>query len=43
MHPMKRLGKAEEIAYGFIFLASSQSSFVPPLILKLTAAIYQDR
>ena len=35
MHPMKRLGKAEEIAYGFIFLASSQSSFVPPTNIEI--------
>ena len=28
LHPMKRLGKAEEIANGFIFLACDDSSFI---------------
>jgi NAD(P)-dependent dehydrogenase (short-subunit alcohol dehydrogenase family) len=28
LHPMKRLGKAEEIANGFIFLAGDESSFM---------------
>jgi NAD(P)-dependent dehydrogenase (short-subunit alcohol dehydrogenase family) len=28
LHPMKRLGKAEEIARGFIFLATDESSFM---------------
>jgi NAD(P)-dependent dehydrogenase (short-subunit alcohol dehydrogenase family) len=28
LHPMKRLGKSEEIASGFIFLASDDSSFM---------------
>src|SRR5665647_2826011 len=28
LHPMKRLGKSEEIASGFIFLASEDSSFM---------------
>ena len=27
-HPMKRLGKSEEVANGFIFLASDESSFI---------------
>ena len=28
LHPMKRFGKAEEIANGFVFLASDESSFI---------------
>ena len=28
LHPMKRLGTAEEIANGFLFLASNESSFM---------------
>lgn len=28
LHPMKRLGKAEEIANGFVFLACDDSSFI---------------
>lgn len=28
LHPMKRFGKSEEIANGFIFLASDESSFI---------------
>lgn len=28
MHPMKRFGKSEEIANGFLFLASSESTFM---------------
>lgn len=35
MHPMKRLGKAEEIAKGFIFLASEDSSFVSGTALEI--------
>jgi NAD(P)-dependent dehydrogenase (short-subunit alcohol dehydrogenase family) len=27
-HPMKRLGEAEEVAKGFLFLASNESSFI---------------
>jgi NAD(P)-dependent dehydrogenase (short-subunit alcohol dehydrogenase family) len=32
---MKRLGKAEEIANGFIFLASNDSSFVNGTSLEI--------
>jgi len=35
LHPMKRLGKSEEIAAGFIFLASDESSFVTGTILEI--------
>ena len=35
MHPMKRLGKPEEIAKGFIFLASDDSSFVSGTALEI--------
>lgn len=35
MHPMKRLGKVEEIANGFIFLASKDSSFVSGTALEI--------
>ncbi|MBC7412775.1 MAG: SDR family oxidoreductase [Bacteroidia bacterium] len=35
MHPMERLGKAEEIADGFIFLASNQSSFISGTTLEI--------
>lgn len=35
MHPMKRLGKSEEIAAGFIFLASEDSSFMTGSTLEI--------
>lgn len=35
MHPMLRLGKAEEIADGFIFLASNQSSFISGTTIEI--------
>lgn len=35
LHPMKRLGKSEEIAKGFIFLASDESSFVSGTALEI--------
>jgi NAD(P)-dependent dehydrogenase (short-subunit alcohol dehydrogenase family) len=35
LHPMKRLGKPEEIAKGFIFLASEDSSFVTGTTLDI--------
>lgn len=35
MHPMKRLGKAEEIANGFIFLACDESSFISGTTLEI--------
>ncbi|MCC6371871.1 MAG: SDR family oxidoreductase [Bacteroidia bacterium] len=35
LHPMKRLGKSEEIATGFIFLASNESSFVTGTALEM--------
>lgn len=35
LHPMKRLGKSEEIAMGFIFLASDDSSFVSGTSLEI--------
>ena len=35
LHPMKRLGRPEEIAKGFIFLASDESSFVSGTTLEI--------
>ena len=35
LHPMKRLGKSEEVAKGFIFLASDDSSFVTGTTLEI--------
>ncbi|MGD0340289.1 MAG: SDR family oxidoreductase [Bacteroidales bacterium] len=35
LHPMKRLGKSEEIADGFIFLASDDSSFMTGSALEI--------
>lgn len=34
LHPVKRLGKTEEIASGFIFLASEESSFITGTALE---------
>jgi NAD(P)-dependent dehydrogenase (short-subunit alcohol dehydrogenase family) len=35
LHPMKRLGKSEEIANGFIFLAADESSFITGTSLEI--------
>jgi NAD(P)-dependent dehydrogenase (short-subunit alcohol dehydrogenase family) len=35
LHPMKRLGKSEEIANGFIFLAADDSSFITGTSLEM--------
>jgi NAD(P)-dependent dehydrogenase (short-subunit alcohol dehydrogenase family) len=35
LHPVKRLGKSEEIAAGFIFLASDDSSFITGTTLEI--------
>lgn len=35
LHPMKRLGKSEEIAAGFIFLATDDSSFITGTTLEI--------
>ena len=34
-HPMNRLGKADEIADGFMFLASNQSSFISGTTIEI--------
>lgn len=36
---MKRMGKAEEIANGFIFLASDDSSFVTGTALEIDGVL----
>jgi NAD(P)-dependent dehydrogenase (short-subunit alcohol dehydrogenase family) len=35
LHPMKRLGKSEEVATGFIFLVSDESSFITGTTLEI--------
>jgi NAD(P)-dependent dehydrogenase (short-subunit alcohol dehydrogenase family) len=35
LHPMKRLGTPQEIANGFIFLASDESSFISGTTLEI--------
>jgi NAD(P)-dependent dehydrogenase (short-subunit alcohol dehydrogenase family) len=35
LHPMKRLGKSEEVASGFIFLSSEESSFVTGTTIEI--------
>jgi NAD(P)-dependent dehydrogenase (short-subunit alcohol dehydrogenase family) len=35
LYPMKRLGKPEEVASGFIFLASDDSSFLTGTALEI--------
>jgi NAD(P)-dependent dehydrogenase (short-subunit alcohol dehydrogenase family) len=35
LHPMKRLGTSEEVASGFIFLASDDSSFITGTALEI--------
>ena len=35
LHPMKRMGKSEEIASGFIFLACDDSSFITGTKLEI--------
>ena len=35
LHPMKRLGKSEEIASGFIFLASADNSFMTGTAIEI--------
>jgi NAD(P)-dependent dehydrogenase (short-subunit alcohol dehydrogenase family) len=35
MHPMKRLGTSEEIANGFVFLASNESSFMTGTCIEI--------
>ncbi|MCX6273856.1 MAG: SDR family oxidoreductase [Bacteroidetes bacterium] len=38
LHPMKRLGKSEEIANGFIFLACADSSFMSGTTMEIDGA-----
>ncbi|HWA34442.1 MAG TPA: SDR family oxidoreductase [Cyclobacteriaceae bacterium] len=35
LHPLKRLGKAEEVACAFLFLASPESSFITGMTLEI--------
>jgi NAD(P)-dependent dehydrogenase (short-subunit alcohol dehydrogenase family) len=35
LHPLKRLGQSEEIANGFIFLASNESSFMTGTAIEI--------
>jgi len=35
LHPVKRLGTSEEVATGFIFLASDESSFITGTSLEI--------
>jgi NAD(P)-dependent dehydrogenase (short-subunit alcohol dehydrogenase family) len=39
LHPMKRMSKAEEIANGFIFLASDDSSFITGTALEIDGGL----
>ena len=42
LHPMKRLGKSEEIANGFIFLACDDSSFITGTKLEIDGGYLAD-